>query len=214
MRDEKYRDFQSKLMPTVDKEKIIGVRTPELRKYAKKLFKSGEYSDFIKALPHKYYEEDNLHAFIIEQIKDFDLCIAELERFLPFIDNWATCDCLRPKIFAKEPIKLLGHIDVWLKSEHCYSVRYAIGMLMVHFLEENFEESFLKAVCSINSDEYYVNMMRAWYFATALAKQPEQTIPYFEFGLLDEWTRQKAIQKARESFRISSELKSFLLTLK
>lgn len=214
MQDEKYRDFQSKLIPTVDKETIIGVRTPELKKYAKNLFKSGEYLSFLRSLPHKYYEENNLHAFLLGEIGDFDLCCREIDIFLPYINNWATCDGLRPKVLSKDPEKLRVIIERWITSEHCYTIRFGIEMLMVHFLDELFDESDLTAVASICSDEYYVNMMRAWYFATALAKQQKHALPYFERGALDEWTRNKAIQKARESFRINSELKAFLLTIK
>lgn len=214
MQDFKYRDFHSKLMPTVDKEKIIGVRTPELRKFAKELSKKEEAKDFLKILPHKYYEEDNLHAFLIEQIRDFDECVSALDNFLLYVDNWATCDMMTPKVFKKNTDKLLPKINEWLISDYTYEVRFAIGMLMKFYLDENFDEKYLELVASVKSDEYYINMMIAWYFATALAKQWEKTLPYIENKVLDKWTHNKAIQKAVESYRITDEEKEYLKTLK
>lgn len=209
-----YRDFQSKLIPNVDKESFIGVRTPILRKYAKELLKAGEVLPFLHELPHKYFDENQLHAFIISNEKSFDKCIDEVEGFLPFVDNWATCDQLSPKCFSKNKAELLKHIDLWLESGKTYTVRFGIGMLMSHFLDDDFEEKYLEKVCLVKSEEYYINMMRAWYFATALAKQYEKTLPYIENGALDKWTHNKAIQKAVESYRITDEQKAYLKTLK
>lgn len=214
MQDLKYRDFHSKLMPTVDKEKIIGVRVPQLRKFAREFGKTEEAKDFLKILPHKYYEEDNIHAFLIEQIKDFDECISALDNFLLCVDNWATCDMMTPKVFKKNTDKLLPKINEWLISDYAYEVRFAIGMLMKFYLDENFDEKYLELVASVKSEEYYINMMIAWYFATALAKQWDKTLPYIENKVLDKWTHNKAIQKAVESYRITDEQKKYLKTLK
>ena len=214
MQDLKYRDFHSKLMPTVDKEKVIGVRTPELRKFAKEISKTDSAKEFIGNLPHVYYEENNLHAFLIEEIKDYDLCIAELNRFLPFVDNWATCDMMRPKIFKMYLPELLDEIKKWLKSEDTYTLRYGIEMLMVYYLDENFKTEYSDAVAEIRSDEYYIKMMQAWYFATALSKQYELILPYLEENRLDADTHNKTIRKAIESFRISDEKKKYLRSLK
>ncbi|MBQ6998828.1 MAG: DNA alkylation repair protein [Clostridia bacterium] len=212
--DLKYKDFHSKLMPTVNLETIIGVRVPVLRKIAKEISGSKKSSDFLNRLPHKYYEENNLHAFLLESIKEYDLCIKEVNRFLPYVDNWATCDGMRPKCFAKNTDKLLLEIENWLESDHAYTVRYAIGMLMVHYLDAEFNENYLNMVSSVKSDEYYVNMMLAWYFATALAKQWESTIPYIEQNRLPAWVHNKTIQKAVESYRITGEQKNYLRKLK
>lgn len=214
MQDLAYRDFHSKLMPTVEKEKIIGVRVPELRKFAKELGKKEEAKDFLKILPHKYYEEDNIHAFLIEQIKDFDECISVLDNFLLYVDNWATCDMMTPKVFKKNTDRLLPKINEWLISDYIYEVRFAIGMLLKFYLDENFDEKYLSLVASVKSDEYYINMMIAWYFATALAKQWDKTLPYIENKVLDKWTHNKAIQKSVESYRITKEQKEYLKTLK
>ena len=214
LQDEEYRQFQAKLMPTVDPEKMIGVRTPELRRYAKQLIKSGEASDFIKQLPHDYFDENQLHAFIISDIKEYDRCISEVKRFLPRVDNWATCDQLSPKVFKKHKAELLIEIKKWIKSKETYTIRFGIGMLMQHFLEEDFRPEYPKMVVDVKSDEYYVNMMRAWYFATALAKQYEQVLPYIENKVLDKWTHNKAIQKSVESYRISPKQKAYLKTLR
>jgi len=214
MQDMDYRDFNSKLIPTVDKESMIGIRTPELRKYAKQLGKSSEVKEFLQALPHKYFDENQLHAFIISEIKDFKNCIAEINRFLPYIDNWATCDQLSPKIFKKHHSELFAYIKDWLKSDKVYMLRFGIGMLMEHFLDEDFDIIYPETVSKIRSDEYYVNMMIAWYFATALAKQYESIIPFIENRSLDIWTHNKAIQKALESYRISTEQKTYLRELK
>ena len=209
-RDEKYRDFNSSLIPTVDREKFVGVRTPVLRKIAKDVFKSGEYEDFLNCLPHKYYEENNLHAFIIEQIKDFDECIGRLEEFLPYVDNWATCDSMTPKVFAKHKTELLEKIEVWLKSDQTYTVRYAVRMLMCFFLDGDFEVKYLEKVSSIKSDEYYIKMMVAWYFATALAKQYDSAVKYIENDSLDNDVRKMTIQKAVDSFRVTDDQKAYI----
>ena len=213
MQDKTYKDFHSKLMPTINPDSIIGIRVPVLRDYAKKLFKENSIeslNSFLKKLPHEFYEENNIHAFIIEKINNFDECIFYLENFLPYIDNWATCDMLNPKIFKTNYEKLLEKIYQWINSDSVYTVRLGIGMLMRYFLDEKFETKYLDLVASINSEEYYINMMRAWFFATALAKQYEQTFPYIKNYSLDKWTHNKTIQKAKESFRISKEQKEEL----
>ena len=211
MADEEYKKFSSKLMPTIDENKVIGIRIPMLRKFAKEL---ENYDGFLEALPHTYFEEDNLHAFLIEREKDFDRCIEKLDAFLPYVDNWATCDSMKPKALKKEPDKLVVYIKKWLKSKEVYRVRYAINLLMSFYLDENFKEEYLKLVADVKSDEYYINMMRAWYFATALAKRWEEALPYIQDKKLDVWTHNKTIQKAQESFRISKENKEKLKELK
>lgn len=214
MQDMDYRDFNSKLIPTVDKESMIGIRTPDLRKYAKQLVKSSDVIEFLQTLPHKYFDENQLHAFIISEIKDFKNCIDEINRFLPYIDNWATCDQLSPKVFKKNHNELFEYIKDWLKSDKVYTLRFGIGMLMEHFLDEDFDILYPEMVSKIRSGEYYINMMIAWYFATALAKQYESVIPFIENNNLDIWTHNKAIQKAVESLRISDEKKKYLKSLK
>ncbi len=214
MQDLEYKAFHSRLMPTISPETIIGVRTPALRKYAKEMAKYGDVEGFMHELPHKYYEENNLHGFLIESIKDFDKCLSEVERFLPYVDNWATCDMMRPKVFKKDPHKLLPGIEEWLASDKTYTLRYGIGMLMTYFLDEYFDIKYAEKVAAVDSEEYYVKMMIAWYFATALAKQWEAVIPFIENGKLEKWTHNKAIQKAIESYRITSEQKVYLRELK
>lgn len=214
MADEKYRDFNAALIPNVDKSTVIGVRTPDLRKFSKEFAKKPEAAEFLKTLPHKYFEENSLHAFLIETIKDFDCCVAAVEAFLPFVDNWATCDTFSPPVFKKNADRLLPYIEKWLKSDRVYTVRYAVGMLMRYFLDERFEPRFLSLVSKVPTEEYYLHMMTAWYFATALAKQYEATLPYIENKVLDGKTHNKAIQKAAESFRVSDEHKAYLKTLK
>lgn len=214
MQDLKYRDFSHSLMPTVDKEKVIGVRTPALRKLAKEFFKDKNSKNFMSSLPHRYYEENNLHAFMIEQIKDFDTAISEIDRFLPYVDNWATCDCMSPKAFKKDLDRLLIKTDEWLASTYTYTVRYGICTLMRYYLDDRFSPDLLKKVAEIRSDEYYINMMIAWYFATALAKQYDEALPYIFERKLDKWTHNKAIQKAIESYRVPDEHKAHLKTLK
>lgn len=215
MRDEKYRDFTVPLLPNVSKDSIIGVRLPNLKALARELVKSGEYGEFILELPHKYYEENHLHSFLINQIKDFEECIKELDRFLPYIDNWSVCDSLRPKCFSKNKDELLIHIKRWLNNNGVYTKRFAIEMLMVHFLNEDFSPEYLDMVANAEGEDYYLKMMVAWYFATALAKQYEAALPYIENRLIkDKWTHNKAIQKALESYRVSDGKKPYLKTLK
>jgi 3-methyladenine DNA glycosylase AlkD len=214
LRDEKYREMQIRILPTLDPAAVIGVRTPELRTMAKQLVKEGISEAFLQELPHHYFEENQLHAFILSGMKDFALCIEELDRFLPFVDNWATCDQMSPKVFKKHKNELLKEIPKWLKSDKTYTIRFAIGMLMQHFLDEDFDEKYLEEVSKIRSDEYYINMMIAWYFATALAKQYESTILYIQNRRLDVWTHNKTIQKAIESYRITDEAKEYLRGLK
>ena len=212
--DEKYRKMQVTIIPTVVPESIIGVRTPELRKMAKELAKRSDISDFLSDLPHKYFDEDQLHAFIISEIKDYERCMEELVRFLPFVDNWATCDQMSPKVFKKHRQQLLERIKTWIGSDKTYTVRFAVGMLMQHFLDEDFDPIYPEMVSKIRSQEYYVNMMIAWYFATALAKQYDVVLPYIEDKKLDVWTHNKAIQKSVESYRITPEQKEYLKSLK
>ena len=212
MQDLGYRDFQSKLMPTVDKEKIIGIRTPQLRKFAKEFAKSEEKELFLKSLPHQYYEENNLHGFLLEMEKDYDELVEKIEEFLPHVDNWSTCDGMRAKILKKHLPEFFCRVEKWLESDETYTVRYGIGMLLSFYLDEYFEKKHLEMVAQIRSEEYYVNMMIAWYFATALAKQWEETVPYIENQVLDKWTHNKAIQKAIESYRITKEQKEYLRT--
>ena len=214
LQDQKYRDFQSKLIPTVDPDTVIGVRTPELRKYAKKLAKQEDITEFLDDLPHHYFDENQLHAFIISEIKDYEQCINQLCRFLPFVDNWATCEQMSPKVFKKHRQELLEYIKEWIGSGETYTIRFAIGMLMEHFLEEDFDPAYLELVADVRTEEYYVNMMIAWYFATALAKQYEAVLPFIENQRLDTWTHNKAIQKSVESYRITAEQKEYLKSLK
>ena len=214
MQDKTYQEFSRKLIPNIAPEKIIGVRTPALRQLAKEILAAGEETVFLSDLPHKYHEENQLHAFILSAIKDYELCMTYLEKFLPYVDNWATCDQMSPKVFKKHRPELLLQIRKWLNAKDTYTVRYAIGMLMVHFLDEDFDRSYLEMVAQIRSEEYYINMMIAWYFATALAKQYEAALPYIEERRLAPWTHNKAIQKAIESRRISVEQKAYLRTLK
>lgn len=214
LQDTEYQVFQSKLMPTIPPETVIGVRTPLLRKLAKELAGTPQAEHFLQSLPHRYYEENNLHAFLIEQIRDYDTALAETERFLPYINNWATCDCFCPKVFAKHKEELLIPIRRWLGSDQTYTVRYAMGMLMRYYLDEDFQPEYLVWVAGVHSEEYYLNMMRAWYFATALAKQPDAALPWLTDRRLDVWTHNKTIQKAAESYRISPEMKQQLRELR
>lgn len=215
MADVNYKDFHKKLIPTVDENNIIGIRTPKLRKYAKKIVGTPEADAFLKVLPHKYYDENNLHAFLIEQIKDFDECAKEITRFLPYIDNWATCDMMSPKVFKKNPKKTFDLVKKWIKCESIYEVRYAIVTLMSNFLDENFDPTHLEMVKGIICDEYYINMAVAWYYSIALVKQYDKTIPIFEKRLLEnKWVHNKSLQKARESRRICNETKEYLRKLK
>lgn len=214
LKDPSYRDFQCKLMPTVPSETVIGVRTPALRAFAQQFACMPEARAFLEDLPHTYYEENNLHAFLIERIGGLDDTLSALDRFLPYVDNWATCDMMRPKIFQKHPEALLKKIHEWLASGHTYTVRFAIGMLLSYYLDVYFRPEHLALAADIQSDEYYVNMMVAWYFATALAKQYDAALPYFEARRLAPWTHNKAIQKAIESFRVLDEHKVCLRALK
>ena len=214
LQDIKYRDFQAKLIPGKTADVMIGVRTPELRKLAKEFAAREDIEEFLNDLPHKYFDEDQLHAFIISGMKDYERCMAETERFLPYVDNWATCDQMSPKIFKKHRDDLAMKADRWLDSKETYTVRFAIGMLMEHFLEEDFGIKYPERVADIRSDEYYINMMIAWYFATALAKQYEAILPYIENKRLEDWTHNKTIQKAIESYRITPNQKEYLRTLK
>lgn len=214
LQDLKYRDFHSKLMPNVEKEKVIGIRTPMLRKFARQFAKTEEAVAFLQELPHVYYEENNLHMMLITGIKDYQECLEEVIRFLPYIDNWATCDYPAPKCFAQHKEELLPYIRQWITSKETYTIRYGIGMLMRLYLEEDFSEEYLELVARVQSEEYYVNMMIAWYFATALAKQWDAVIPYMEKHRLSDWVHRKTIQKAIESYRITDEQKRYLRTLR
>lgn len=214
LQDNKFGDFNSRLIPGVDRKKVIGVKTPELKRLAKIIVKENIADDFLQQLPHQYFEENQLHAFILSDIKDYDMALSEIERFLPYIDNWATCDQLIPKAIAKNPERILVKAEEWLKSEHTYTVRFAIAIYMRYFLDDRFKMDYLYKIASLKSDEYYVNMMIAWYFATALAKQYDTTISVFEKQLLDKWTHNKAIQKACESLRVSDEHKDVLKGMK
>lgn len=214
LQDLKYRDMQIKIIPNIDPESVIGVRTPELKAMAKEMLKAGDYMAFLGKLPHKYFEENQLHAFIISGMKDMDVCMEELEKFLPYVDNWATCDQMSPKIFKKHREILLKHIKKWITSRKTYSVRFGVGMLMEHFLDEDYDPKYPEMVAKLRSKEYYVNMMIAWYFATALAKQYESILPFIEGKRLDDWTHNKAIQKSVESRRITEEQQTYLKSLK
>lgn len=214
LQDVTYRDFHSKLMPTIEKEKVIGVRTPVLRKFAKEVGKRPDVEEFLEDLPHEYYEENNLHMFLLEQIKDFKNCMQRMEQFLPYVDNWATCDAKPPKVFEKEKEKLLPYIRKWIISSETYTIRYAVNLLMRFFLEEEYDVTYPEMVAEIKSEEYYVKMVVAWYFATALAKQYDTILPFLQEERLDQWTHNKTIQKAIESYRITPEQKAYLRTLK
>ena len=214
LQDLEYKQFHSKLMPTINPAVIIGVRTPALRKFAKEIKESTQVEPFMQQLPHQYYEENNLHAFLIETIKDFDACVAALNAFLPYVDNWATCDMMAPKVLKKDLTGLYEWVKVWIASGETYTVRFGVNMLMKYYLEDNFLPEYAELVACIQSEEYYVNMVIAWYFATALAKQYDAVLPYLTEHRLDVWTHNKTIQKAVESYRITPEQKTFLKTLK
>ena len=213
LQDKKYQEMQFKIIPNIDNSTIIGVRTPEIKRLAKEVFKE-DYKSFLEELPHKYFDENQLHAFIISELKDYNECISYLDKFLPYVDNWATCDQMSPKIFKKYKKELLEYIKVWIKSKETYTIRFGIGMLMEHYLDEDFNKKYLELVSKIKSKEYYVNMMIAWYFATALAKQYKDTIIYIENNKLDTWVHNKTIQKAIESYRITDKQKEYLRKLK
>lgn len=215
LQDEEYRKFHAKLMPTIEFDRIIGVRTPKLRKYAKEIAKQPYAKDFLKELPHTYYEENNLHSALINLLyKDIDDLLEKIEAFLPYVDNWATCDMMSPKLFKKNLPLVYEHIKEWLKSDKTYTVRFGIVNLLGYYLDDAFEPEMLDLVAEVKSDEYYINMAIAWYFSIALVKQYDSTISYFTEPKLDVWTHNKAIQKAIESLRISKETKDYLRTLK
>ncbi len=214
LQDQDYAMLQRKIIPNVPSDRLIGVRTPALRAFAKTLYTDPDRDAFLSLVPHQYFEENQLHAFVISLEKDFDKCIGEVEAFLPFVDNWATCDQLLPTAFKKAPERLLPSVYAWLQSDRTYTIRFAIGMLMQHFLDERFETKYADMVAEIRSEEYYVNMMTAWYFATALAKQYELVLPYLEERRLSPWVHNKTIRKSVESYRITDEQKAYLRTLK
>ena len=214
LQDKGYRDFQSKLIPTIPVETIIGVRIPVIRKLAKEYEKDPKSVEFLKQLPHTYYDENILHALLVAEIKDYEVCVKEVERFLPYVDNWAVCDIFSPKVFRKNKDKLIDKIREWTASGHPYTCRFGMEMLMTHFLDEDFRVEYLEIPATVHSEEYYVNMMIAWFYATALAKQWDAAVGYIEKKCLDPWTHNKTIQKARESYRITREQKEYLKTLK
>lgn len=214
LQDTEYKEFHSRLMPTVSPDRIIGVRIPELRRLAKELCDTEEINGFLESLPHFYYEENNLHGFLIEKIRDFDLCINEIDRFLPYVDNWATCDSMSPKALKENKEALLAKIKEWIKSDRVYTIRFGVGMLMKYYLDDEFKPEYNELAARIRSDEYYVKMAVAWYFATSLSKQYEHTLPVIKEYRLEPWTHNKAIQKAAESNRISPEQKEYLRTFK
>lgn len=212
--DPKYREFNAKLLPTVAEERILGVRTPELKRLAAELYKRDDIGEFLAVLPHRYYDEMNLHSFIIQRYRRFEDAVGAVEAFLPHIDNWATCDSLAPTVFDRHTEELMPYILKWLKAEHVYTVRFALGCLMKYYLGENFRTEYSDLAAAVRSEEYYINMMIAWYFATALAKQYDNIIPYLTERRLPVWVHNKTIQKAVESYRISEEQKKLLKTLR
>lgn len=214
LQDQEYGDFQARLMPGISRERIIGVRTPDLRRLARELAGTDEARQFLQEEVHSYYEENNLHGILISGIRDYKDCVAQLERFLPQVDNWATCDLIRPAVVKKRLPEFLKEIRRWLCSDHTYTIRFAAEMLMCYYLDEEFEPEYLELVCGLHSEEYYVKMMIAWYFATALAKQYEKALPFLEEQRLDAWTHNKTIQKSVESFRIKPEQKEYLKRLR
>lgn len=214
IKEEEYAAFQARLIPSIDPSTIMGIRVPKLRALAKSYIKDQECQDFLVSLPHAYYDENMLHGILVSEIKDFDTCIDKLEAFLPYVDNWAVCDIMSPRVFKKHKEELLDRIKLWISSNQTYTCRFGLEMLMTHFLDDDFKPDYLDLVAGLRSQEYYVNMMIAWFFATALTKQWEASLPYIEARSLDDWTHNKAIQKARESLRISKERKDYLKGLK
>lgn len=214
LQDKGYRDFHSKLIPTISEETIIGIRMPAMRKLAKEYAKDPESEDFLKQLPHTYYDENVLHALLVAEIRDYDTCVRKVEHFLPYVDNWAVCDVFSPKVFRKNRDKLIEKVREWSASKRPYTCRFGMEMLMTHFLDEDFRPEYLEIPVAVHSGEYYVNMMIAWFYATALAKQWDATVGYIEKHRLDPWTHNKTIQKARESYRITPEQKEYLKALK
>lgn len=212
--DGEYAEFQAKLTPTVEADRFIGVRTPLLRAFAAELSQTPEAEAFLIELPHEFYDENILHALLLERQKNFEECLEKVEQFLPYVDNWAVCDMMRPKVFKKNRDALIDRVKVWSASEQIYTCRFGIGMLMAHYLDEDFKREYLELPARVTSEEYYVRMMAAWYYATALAKQWENTIPYIEENRLPVWTHNKTIQKACESYRITPEQKTYLKTLR
>mgnify|MGYP002622202806 CR=1 FL=1 len=221
--DLKYRDFHTALLPGIDKKTFIGVRVPTLRNLAQEFVKNAspaELQKFLQSLPHRYFEENQIHLFIVEKIRDFQTCLQQVEAFLPYIDNWAVCDGKSPKALLKDAARFEAKVLEWLKSEKAYTVRFAVNMLMAFFLDERFDEKYLKCVAAVDenrfesADRYYVQMVVAWFFATALAKQWNATLPYIQKKKLSLWIHAKAIQKACESFRITAEGKVLLRSLK
>lgn len=214
IKEEEYAAFQARLIPSIDPSTIMGVRVPKLRALAKSYIKDQECQDFLVNLPHAYYDENMLHGILVSEIKDFDTCIEKIEAFLPYVDNWAVCDIMSPRVFKKHKEELLDRIKLWISSDQTYTCRFGLEMLMTHFLDDDFKPDYLDLVAGLRSQEYYVNMMIAWFFATALTKQWDASLPYIEARSLDDWTHNKAIQKARESLRISKERKDYLKGLK
>ena len=213
-KDEKYQEFQAKLVPNIDKNTILGIRTPDMRNIAKEIFNSSYKEEFLNEIPHKYYEENLIHMFVVGMIKDFDLCVKYLDKFLPYIDCWPVSDQSSPKVFKKNHDKLIPIIKKWIKSNHTYTARFGMRILMNEFLDDDFKPEYLSLVSDKKGDDYYLKMMQAWYFATALAKKYDDTIKYIEDNRLDLWVHNKTIQKAIESFRVSDTHKEYLKTLK
>ena len=214
VKDEDYRAFQVKLVPNIPAETILGVRTPDLRQIAKEVFASADREAFLKALPHNYYEENLVHFFVLAMIKDFDSCVQGVEAFLPYVDCWPVSDQATPKAFRKNHEKLLPYIRKWIASDHVYTARFGLRMLMNEFLDDDFKVEYLELAANKKGEDYYLKMMVAWFFATALAKRYEETVPYFEERRLDEWVHRKAIQKAVESYRVTDAHKAYLKSLK
>lgn len=214
LRDEKYAEFQIKLTPGLTRDNLIGVRVPEIRKLAKSYIREEESTVFLNTLPHRYYDENMLHGILISEMKDFEECIKYVEAFLPYVDNWAVCDSMSPRIFKKHRPELLEIIKKWMLSGHTYTCRFGIDMLMTHYLDEDFRPEYLKYPSEIQTDEYYINMMISWYYATALAKQWEDSVVYIENNILSKWVHNKTIQKAVESYRVSNEHKDYLKSMK
>ena len=214
LKNEEYRQFTAKLVPNIPAETIIGLKTPEMRAIAKNIFMDTDRDIFLNALPHEYYEENLIHFFVISMIKDFEECTQRVEAFLPYVDCWPVSDQATPKAFRKNHEKLLPYIRKWIYSDHVYTARFGIRMLMNEFLGEDFREEYLELVATKKGDDYYLKMMVAWYFATALAKRYDETLPYIENHVLDEWTHRKAIQKAVESYRVTDEHKEYLKSLR
>ena len=214
VQDKEYRDFQIKLVPNISPDAMIGVRTPDMRNIAKEVFKSDERDAFLKKLPHKFYEENLVHFFLIAMIKDFDECVKAVDKFLPYVDCWPVSDQATPKSFKKNHEKLLPHIKKWIASDHVYTARFGIRMLMNEFLGDDFKKEYLELAASKRGEDYYLKMMVAWYFATALAKQYDESVKYIEERKLDDWVLKKAIQKAVESYRVTDEHKEYLKTFR